>query len=357
LPLLRAVGDRTGEAVLLSNIGTLYAEIGEKEAALDYFNQALTVNHELGDKSNEATALGNIASVYFNFGEKPKAAPYYQQSLALMRATRDRGGEALRLYNLAVLDRDRGDLLAALRQIEAALALSESLRALYTNQDLRAAYFASVQDYYEFYIDLLMRLHKLQPQAGRAARALQASEGARARALLDMLTEAGADIRQGIEPQLLARERALQQQLNTAARAQIKLLGGQHTDEQAAALAKEIAALTTEYQQVESEIRQQSPRYAALTQPQPLSPAEMQAQVLDADTLLLEYALGDERSYLWAVTRDGINSYELPKRAEIEETARQAYALFTHAAAWSQQTTQRGLFGSTQPEPRTGARR
>src|SRR5207248_11803952 len=121
---------------------------------------------------------------------KPRAFDYYNQSLALRRAVGDRGGEALMLYNLAILARDLGNLPSALQQIEAALVIIESLRGKYTNQELRSSYFAAVQDYYQFYIDLLMRLHKLHPQEGRATLALQISERARARALLDMLTEA-----------------------------------------------------------------------------------------------------------------------------------------------------------------------
>src|SRR5262249_8811353 len=70
-----------------------------------------------------------------------------------------------------------------------------------------------------------------------------------------------------------------------------------------------------------------SPRYAALTQPQPMSLNEIQQQVLDPDTLLLEYALGSQRSYVWAVTTSSIKTFELSKRAEIEKAARAMYEL------------------------------
>ncbi len=43
--------------------------------------------------------------------------------------------------------------------------------------------------------------------------------------------------------------------------------------------------------------------------------------------MLLEYALGDKRSYLWAVTQTSIAGYELPGRAEIETAARRFYEL------------------------------
>ncbi len=111
-------------------------------------------------------------------------------------------------------------------------------------------------------------------------------------------------------------------QLNNKASELAALKSRKQAEEQIASLEKEIDTLRTEIQRVEAEIRQKSPRYMALTQPQPLTLAEIQQQVLDADSLLLEYSLGDERSYLWAVTPNSINSYELPKRAEVEEAAK-----------------------------------
>src|SRR6185369_15353195 len=90
---------------------------------------------------------------------------------------------------------------------------------------------------------------------------------------------------------------------------------------------KEINALVTDYEQVEAQIRQTSPRYAALTRPVPLTLREIQTTVLDDETLLLEYALGEEKSYLWAVTPTAIKSFELPKRAEIEPALRRVYEL------------------------------
>src|SRR6185295_16949307 len=111
---------------------------------------------------------------------------------------------------LASCESDRGNLVQARKRIESALAITEILRSKYTDQELRSAYFATAQNSYEFYIDLLMRLHKQQPAAGHDATALQASEHSRARTVLETLAEAGAKIRQGVDPQLVERERILQ---------------------------------------------------------------------------------------------------------------------------------------------------
>jgi CHAT domain-containing protein len=214
-----------------------------------------------------------------------------------------------------------------LAKIEAAIQIIESLRDKIIGQELRSSYFASVQEYYEFYRDLLMRLHKLKPSAGYDGAALQVSERARARSLLEILAEAQAEIRQGVDSELLELERTQQQQLSTKAVEQLKLLSGRHTKRQAVALAKDISTLELQLQDLQAKIRVKSPSYAALTRPEPLGLVEIQKQVLDGDTMLLEYALGEERSYLWAVTQSTISSFELPKREEIETAALRVYDL------------------------------
>src|SRR5262249_413869 len=133
--------------------------------------------------------------------------------------------------------------------------------------------------------------------------------------------------RQGVAPELLEREHSLQQRLNSREQARMQLLSGKHTEEQAEAERKELETLLTQYQELQAQIRQKSPHYAALTQPQPLSLNEIQQQILDDDTLLLEYSLGKNQSYLWAVTPSSITSFELPKGAEIDKAARRAYEL------------------------------
>jgi CHAT domain-containing protein len=228
---------------------------------------------------------------------------------------------------IARVEQKRGNLIQARQTIEQAVGLIESLRTNIASQEFRSSYFANRQQFFESYIDVLMQLRKQNPAAALDAAALSVSERAQARSLLELLTEARADIRQGVDSSLLERERSLQQRLNARATAQISLLNRRHTPEQADDAAKEIAAITDEYEEVQAQIRARSPRYAALTQPQPLSLMEIQQQMLDEDTLLLEYALGEKRSYLWLVSQRFIASYELPPRAEVEAATRRVYEL------------------------------
>jgi CHAT domain-containing protein len=329
LALHRDIGERRGEANSLGDSGAVYQKLGEYQKASDYHDKALSIRRAIGDRSGEVFSLKNLGLASLALGDSEKALAFYSQALTLSRATEVPFNAAQALLGIASVERNRGNLLVALTKIQAALEIIESLRTKVSSQELRASFLASVRELYDFQIDLLARLDERHPAAGHAAEALMISERSRARSLLETLTEARADIRQGVAPALLDRERILQQQINSKAEGLTRLVSGKHTDEQASAAQKVLESVLTEYQQVEAQIRTASPRYAALTQPQPLTVKEIQQQVLDPDTLLLEYSLGEERSYLWAVSPTSITRFALPRRAEIEAAARRIHGLLT----------------------------
>ncbi|MFP5288325.1 MAG: CHAT domain-containing protein, partial [Thermoanaerobaculia bacterium] len=92
-----------------------------------------------------------------------------------------------------------------------------------------------------------------------------------------------------------------------------------------AGIGRRLEAALDEHGRVEAALRASSPRYSGLTRPRPLSVDEIRREVLDGRALLLEYALGKERSYLWAVGPGSLRSFDLPPRAEIEKAARRWY--------------------------------
>ncbi len=318
-------GDRRGTAAALLNLGALLTESERDESgALVKLQQALPIFREMGDRGREALALGNLAKVTSRLGDRPKARELALESLAVSRAIGQQESEIAALGLLTRLALIENDLSQARARAEEALGVIESLRNKVAGAAFRASLMSMVQDDYARYVDILMRLHRDQPQAGHDRAAFEAAERARARSLLDTLAEGGADIRQGVDPALLSREKDLERRIDQAGRRETALLAAPHTQEQAAAARRALDQLLTEYQELRAQVRQLSPAYASLTQPEPPKTAQIQAQ-LDSETLLLEYALGDERSYLWALTPDSITAFELPKESEIETLARRYF--------------------------------
>jgi CHAT domain-containing protein len=329
LEMRRPIGEPLGLGITLRNIGDCYEHLGNKQKALDYYNESLPFMEKAGNHFYTASTLVNLGRIYASLGQNEKALDYFNQTLKVRQRINDERGTSSALFYLARVERDLGNLNEARKHIEAALTLVERLRTRVASQQLRATFFASVQQFREFYIDLLMRLHKEDPSQRLDVAAFNASETGRARSLLELLSEANAEIHHGVDPQLLERKRNLEQSIADKAESQVRLLSEKHTEEQATAAAKEIAALTAEYELLEARIRETSPRYAALTQPLPLTLEETQKQVLDPETLLLEYSIGEHNSFLWAVTSDSIKTYELPDRSVIEPLARRVYELLT----------------------------
>ncbi|MBL8166662.1 MAG: CHAT domain-containing protein [Acidobacteria bacterium] len=326
LKLIRVLGDTRLESSALRYLGMIYETSRYNDSALTYYYRSLRLNRAGKDRRQTAYTLSNIAHVHESRGKIQKALGLYRQALSLSRETEDRFGELQALYNLSRAESKRNNLRGARTQIELSLAIFESSRIKVTSQELRSSYLASTHNLYEFYIDILMRLHRAHPQKEFEVAAFEASEKARARSLLESLREGRAGIRNGVDAELLKQERELLQQINAKADRHMRLANGKQTEE-AEALAREISQLTAQHDQLKVKIKQTSPHYAALTQPQPLSLREIQQRVLDEDSLLLEYALGEERSYVWVITRTEIASFVLPGRAEIESLVRRCYEL------------------------------
>jgi CHAT domain-containing protein/predicted negative regulator of RcsB-dependent stress response len=327
--LSRKVNKRRLEAYALLDIAAMFSSADDPRQALNQYYQILKLYQGIGDRRGQASVLDKIGDIFYSSNRKQLALSYYKRALALNQSAKDLIEEATTLYYIARAERASGDLDEALSSIKSAIKIIEFLRIQIASPMLRSSYFASIRNHYSFYIDLLMQMHRERPGEGFAAAAFEASERARARALLELLTESKVNIRQGAAPELLERESFLQQQLNTKAQYRMRLLGSENKETQSEALEREIRQLTTEYEEVQARIREQSPRYAALTQPQPLRVEDIQAELKDGQTLLLEYMLGDEKSYLWIVSSTSVESYELPGRSTVEAVASEVYKQLT----------------------------
>jgi CHAT domain-containing protein/tetratricopeptide (TPR) repeat protein len=333
---------------LLYNIGWILFRQGQPEEAMGLFRQALTASRELKDSETMAPALHNLGvaeisqgylqegfsslrqalelrkdknpyplaqtlrelgTAYDRLGDPDQAIGYFAESLKIARRIGAPGLVAEALYRWALLDRKRERFEEALDKIGEAVRLVESLRSGVEADDLRTSFFASKRDYYELYIDLLVRLYQRHPEGPYLRDALAASERARARGLLDLLAVGKIELQQGIAPELRRRETELSSRLSW-------ILDQVSQSPLEGSWEPKIRQTEEEMGQFESEVRDQFPQYAGLRFPAPLDLGGTQ-QLLGEDTALLEYFVGREGSALFVVTREGLAAYPLPPAAEI----------------------------------------
>lgn len=315
--------DKDGEIVTLNSLGTVHLLRKETAKAGEVYAEALSLAQSSGNRFGEAVSLLNLGRYRFDTGDLREALRLHEEAAAQFQALGFRRGEVSTRYGCARALHALGDYAAARQHLEHVVAGVEALRAESENQDLRSAYFATKQHYFELQIDILMHLHEQDPAAGYDARALTLNERRRARSLLEILAESKAEIQRDADPELLARERDIQRRVR-ASEERLQRARGAGRDADIAAIEERQRALLVELADVEARLRSRDSQPSALTRP--LEVPAMR-KLLGPWSLLLVYSLGEERSFLWSLASDGkLASYSLPSRELLEELARQVRA-------------------------------
>ena len=310
-------------------LGIIYTELGELQKGMVHLQQGLVIAQSVGDKSREFSALHWTAINAQRSNDLQKADALFEESLRFIQAASQPDARAATLYLQALVKNKLGRRQEALDLCKESLHLTEALRTRMVGDDQRISYLASVQERYAFYTDLLMQDINGQFSEARSAEALEVNERGQARSLLDLLAEIKTDFTVGVDQELLKQQRLLRSRLNAKANLLERLGGSNKSEDKKQNLLRDIAELNAQSSEIVTKIQLSSPRYTALTQPQPLTIKEIQQQALDNDTLLLEFAIGATHSYLWVVSPQEIKSYQLPSRAEITAAARKVYDQLT----------------------------
>lgn len=327
-----------GTAEALGGLGGVARSQGNLSQAEKYFHQVLDIQDQLSPGSPaEAFTLERLGELAQRRQDLAEAEGYFRQALSI-RESRVPGSlpHAGVLFSLASVLHRQHQLDAAEQLFSQATGILESEASqLGGTEDERSFFRARYEAQYKEYIDLLIAERK--PEL-----AFHVLERSRARSLLEMLANARLNIRSGCDPRLLRQERSLRESISLESNYRVRLLDGIHTEKQLAVLDQQIAGLREQHEEIEEQIRFKSPAYAALTQPRLLSAKDVQQQLLDSNTVLIEYSLGINRSYVWVISETALTVHELPSRKKIEMAAWDLYESLTEQSRRVDKETIRG---------------
>ena len=313
--------NKRGETRALVKLGEIYQKKGDFQRAFEFFERALPILREIEDRDWEGLTLYLMGDTARLNGDLQKARDFCLQALAIKEQTKQPFDEAEILFCLAQIEKRLGNLAEAQRRVASAIEKIELIRTKLSQQDFRTSYFAAKQDFYNLQIEILTARHRLEPLKNFDALAWKTSEQTRARNFLESLGEVRNEIRQGASAALLEKETRLLEAINAKDTLRVQALQKNQKD-RVKEIETELDALLGELRAVEGKIRAESPKYAALTQPQLANLSEIQSQILDEKTVLLEYALGAEKSFLFLIGKNSIEIKELPKSSVIETAVR-----------------------------------
>ena len=314
-------------------LGQTYTGTRNFSSAMTHFQEALDFFIKMNIPMEAARTRAWMGRVYEQQDNPADAKKFYQTSLTAFRELSDRVNESATLFALGNLEMKQKDLDRAEDYLKQSIEVTENLRRVSSSNDLTAAFSATVHERYESYIECLMRKRHEQSDDNLAMRAFEVSELARARSLAELLRATQTNLAPGVDPQLAEREKLLRQSLTVKENEKIALLSKEYRREELTALETKIAQLEAEYKEINDEIRARYPGFDRISRPTAWNLQQIQKEIVADDrTVLLEYSLGKEKSYVWAVTRDGMKSFELPPQAEINKAAQDVYALLAQSA-------------------------
>lgn len=356
------------EAAAVASLGNVAYWRSDFQAALDYHQEAVGMSQSASDRAfhealvvrdlvalrrfddaistatdllsrgellevTQADILQEIGWSYLGADNNQEADASFRAALDIYRSLGLRAEQADVFNGLSLAARAGGDLPAALDYGNQSLMRFEELRVRVDAPELRAVFSSTGRDYYETQIDLLMSSYK-GSEGGRIDLlhdALSISERSRARVTRELLAEASIDLGRDLPPGVVDRRRALQETLAAFINQRDYLLlervdAGEEVlkqrtlDEVNASLVDVENDLTL----LEIQIRKDHPKYSRYSSVDPLTGEEIRSAI-DPGSVLLQYSLGAERSFVWVVTDKSLQVVELAGRDSIESAARAAF--------------------------------
>ena len=341
----------------LHSIIGIYFQLGENAAAYSHVQEARRLSRSLNDYYYESLVSRTIADHHFSMKEYDKAIYYYRQSLNSTQSTGYKTNSVVINNKLGQIYLQRNDLKLARRHFETALSLGSEIRNFFAtsesffylaviesivngddairlakssidtteflyadvgNSNLKRAYLSNVSERYEFYIGLLMKNFKTSRDRSFVHEAIRSSEQSRGRSLMEKMLLADAKFFADGDPSLVDREKNLQLQLTTKLDMVVQSLGEKGSSKESEDVEQDVVAIQNELEEVRAELKLNSPIYSAIKNPAPFDIVDFQARVLDEDSVLLQFSLGVEESYLWVVDKLNVTAYYLPPREKIE---------------------------------------
>ncbi|HNC42811.1 MAG TPA: tetratricopeptide repeat protein, partial [Acidobacteriota bacterium] len=298
-------------------IGIVLLALEKNLEAEQIFQQTLSQAIELKQQDQLGGLYLQLGQIAYDKEDWKKASQWYELAY---KATEDCPSpieQAVVLLGLARSEVPQGHYQHARELGLKSVALLDRLRSNLVQPELRLSFQSSVEKNYKDLVMVFLLLDQKDPNRGHDRIAFEINERARARVLLELLVESKVDIREGCDPTLLAEEKKLQQTLTAKYAAWTELLGKVHKLDQEVKLKRDIQTTESALQQLEAKIRETSPKYAALTQIQPLTADQIQQQVVSADTQLVEYSFREVNSYAWVVTPNKLAYEVLPGKEKL----------------------------------------
>ncbi|MDD2897703.1 MAG: CHAT domain-containing protein [Desulfuromonadaceae bacterium] len=290
----RKIGSRWAMAYDLRNLGQTRLKMGDSTTALQQFTEAADLAAAIGDKVNGAKIHLARGDAETELKQTAAAEASYRKALEIADALLLREVRWRALFGLARLQKNAGDLSAAVISFQQALETVEGLRAEIRLDQLKDGFLADKMDVYSGLVGLLVDLH-------RGDEAFAVAERSRSRNLIDILGRQRMSLSASADQELYDRQNRLKEQLLE----QENLSAQAATPQERARYSQALEKLRGDYQDLLIDIERKRPELLSLVKVSPTTLDDVR-KLLEPGVVLLSYYQLPDRLLCWKIDRERV---------------------------------------------------
>ncbi len=318
IELARKSGNYFIEICSLNNMGVLYQHKKDFAKSIEFLEAALQICQRQGIFDELCNIYANLGNAHIELNNIEKAKEYFDRSLdlALSAGRNDVLWEVYSGLGKCMENKNQPDL--ALTYYRLAVDVIDSIRGNLALDFHKAGFFRDKFKVYESCLNLLFRMMREKPSHQFDEAFFHIVEKAKARTLIEELIENASNEKPAstlLQEKLAEISREISLVLSELTRADLSQKAGQKIWEKLAEKEEEYAVLL-------NRAKLERKDKAASSSFDIISLKAAREDVLDEETALVEFFLGENQSYAFLVTRKDFFLKNLPGRAAIEDSLR-----------------------------------
>jgi CHAT domain-containing protein/tetratricopeptide (TPR) repeat protein len=317
LSIAKKILNKKVEGNVLNNIGEAFVSLKEYDNAMKYFNLGLKIAIESNDTELNSLILNNLGNSFFYSADYGKAIEYFSSAINL--AIKINSGKILweAYFGLGQCYERKGENLKAVQYYNRSIEIIDKIRSQIYLDTFKTGYVRNKAKVYESMINLIWKMNKGEDQESQEDRMFHFVEKAKARAFLECLVESKIDIQNNMNQ---TQREELNEASSRISSLYFELVKTGDIDQDSQNFKERLSQEEDNYMRLISKMRAEFPGMASLISPEPYSLEALPKYISDGQTVMVEYFLGDQRSFMIFIAKNSLDIFPIPPRHEIENS-------------------------------------
>jgi CHAT domain-containing protein len=313
LDLAQEGGDESSTILAMNNIGDVYVDLKQYEKALSFLQPSYEMARRRNDPLLIGTLLHSIGMVHLG------RENFYEAEKVFDRALKDAqkaGNNTLMMkshYGLAQCLEKRGEYGRAFFHYHQSLGIIDAIGSRIRDDVSRAGFIRNKMDIYERLTDLYYELFDKGKSTIFAYEVFNTAEKAKARAFVELLEKLGRSASADVPKETEEEEKLKNSRLDNLRKLATESLDVEKKKDMEFMIRRvEDRLMAGVFERLSEETQD--------LRPEPVTVGALQKYVLDGETALIEYILGEGRSFMILISKDSYHVVPLLPHSRIQDS-------------------------------------